>query len=82
MHSPNADSSAALASHSPDLRAVMYTLHPARTSPEAIIAPMPLDPPVTTATLPRTENSEEMSPLGRGHRGAEHQGVAQRIITG
>jgi hypothetical protein len=42
----------------------MYTLHPARTSPEAIISPMPLDPPVTTATLPRTENNEEMSPSG------------------
>ena len=52
MHSPNADSSAALASHSAALRAVMYTRHPARTSPDAIIAPIPLDPPVTTATLP------------------------------
>jgi len=25
---------------------------------------MPRDPPVTTATLPRTENSEEMPPSG------------------
>ena len=62
MHSPNADSSAALASHSAFLRAVMYTRHPARTSPDAIIAPIPLDPPVTTATLPFTENSDDMPP--------------------
>jgi hypothetical protein len=41
----------------------MYTRHPARTSPDAIIAPMPLDPPVTTATLPLTENSDEISSL-------------------
>ena len=34
----------------------MYTRHPACTSPDAIIAPIPLDPPVTTATLPLTEN--------------------------
>src|SRR6202020_1960076 len=62
MHSPNADSSAALASHSAALRAVMYPRQPARTSPDAIHAPIPLAPPVTTATLPLTENSDEMPP--------------------
>ena len=57
MHSPNSDSSAAVASQASFLRAVMYTRQPCAHQPAvAIIAPMPRDPPVTTATLPATPN--------------------------
>ena len=57
MHVPDADSSFAAASHASAFRADTYTFAPPSTNPRAIISPMPRDPPVTTTTLPLTENS-------------------------
>src|ERR671911_625343 len=59
-HSPTFDSSAATSSQTSALRDEMMTLAPASTNPRAIISPMPLDPPVTTAVLPAMENSSLM----------------------
>ena len=56
MHSPASDSSAAVCRHTSACRAVMYVRTPRRTSPSAIIRPMPLLPPVTTATRPSRSN--------------------------
>jgi hypothetical protein len=41
------------------LREAMITLTPASTNPRAIIVPMPLPPPVTTARLPAMSNSSD-----------------------
>src|SRR3954449_247477 len=53
---PSAASSFRAASPSSALRALMYTRAPARSSPRAIIRPIPRVPPVTTATLPVRSN--------------------------
>ena len=56
MHSPYIESSFAAASHCAALRAVMYTrVHPCSRKPCTIMAPIPRDPPVTSATLPLSE---------------------------
>ena len=61
MHSPNSPRRSATVSHTSALREEMYTRTPERTRPSAIMRPMPLLPPVTSATLPVTEKSDETS---------------------
>ena len=56
VQSPNADNAASVSRSSASLRAVIYVFTPFSTKPRAIIAPIPREPPVTTATLPLTSN--------------------------
>ena len=56
IHSTNFDSSSAFKLHCSDFLDVIYVLTPFFTKPSAIIAPIPLDPPVTRATLPLISN--------------------------
>ena len=56
MQSPSSASSAAVRMQTSAWRAVMYVRTPRRTSSSAIIRPMPLLPPVTTATRPSRSN--------------------------
>ena len=53
----NSDNSLAFSIKAASFLAVMYTLTPFARKPEAIISPIPLDPPVTIATFPETSNS-------------------------
>ena len=59
MHSPLyiSDSSLAFSIKAASFLAVMYTLTPLAKKPAAIISPIPLEPPVTIATLPDTLKS-------------------------
>lgn len=54
---PRFESSVATALQTSAFRLAMYTLHPASTKPDAIILPIPREPPVTKATFPCIENS-------------------------
>src|ERR1700691_2640328 len=57
---PCADNSATATASSAFLRLDRYTVAPARSSPRAIITPMPRPPPVTTATFPSRRNKSVM----------------------
>ena len=52
IHSPYFESSFAFLSQGSDFLEEIYVFTPLRTKPSAIIAPIPLDPPVTSAILP------------------------------
>src|SRR6185436_21130082 len=79
-HVPCDESSAATRSQTSALREEMYTFAPASTKPRAIMSPIPREPPVTSVTLPATENRSFMaSPMGAGWRRVS--GKAKRIGT-
>jgi hypothetical protein len=59
---PLFESAAATSSQASRLRDEMYTRAPASTKPRAILSPIPLEPPVTTATLPSIENRSFKTP--------------------